>query len=169
MFEERRARPDWGREMDIPFARAIDRGQVMKIRDLNSGFSSSQTIYCAYYQASLVVEHIVRDLRPAEAARARRSRTPTASTPRRRSRRCSAIDIDELQKSFDAFLDKRYATLRAALKAPEGLKADMPLDQLKAIAAAHPDNFPVQMALGEALRAGESGCGDRGVRERARS
>ena len=37
VFEERRARAEWGREMDIPFARAIDRGQVLKIRDLNSG------------------------------------------------------------------------------------------------------------------------------------
>jgi len=55
---ERRARPDWGRDMDIPFARAIDRGGVIKIRELNSGFSSSQTINFAYYQASLVVEYI---------------------------------------------------------------------------------------------------------------
>ncbi len=58
-FEEKRARPEWGREMDIPFARAIDRGKVLKLRDLNSGFMNPETISLAYYQASLVVEHIV--------------------------------------------------------------------------------------------------------------
>ena len=58
-FEEKRARPEWGREMDIPFARAIDRGQVIPLKDLNSGFSSPETISLAYFQSSLVVEHIV--------------------------------------------------------------------------------------------------------------
>jgi tetratricopeptide (TPR) repeat protein len=150
VYEERRARPDWGRDMDIPFARAVERGQVLKIRDLNSGFSSSQTISFAYYQASLIVEHIVdtygqRKLRALVAAYGDGSDTETAI------KNALGVDIDELQKGFDAVLEKRYATLRSALKVPEGLTAETPLDKVKVIAADNPDNFVAQMALGEAL------------------
>lgn len=152
VFEERRARADWGRDMDIPFARAIDRGQVIKIKDLNSGFSSSQTINFAYYQASLVVEHIhdtygQRKLRALIEAYADGSDTETAI------KKALGVDIDELQKGFDASLDSRYAKLRRALKAPEELTPEMTLDQAKAVAAAHPESFPAQMAVGEALAA----------------
>jgi cellulose synthase operon protein C len=152
VFEERRARPDWGRDMDVPFARAIDRGGVLKIRELNAGFTSPQTINFAYYQASLVVEHIhdtygQRQLRALIAAYADGSDTETAIT------RALGIDIDQLQTSFDAMLDRRYAAMRRALTAPDGVKDGMSADQLKALAAAHPDNFTVQMMLGESLAA----------------
>ncbi len=70
VFEERRARDDWGREMDLPFTRAIDRGQVIKLRELNSGFTNPETISLSYYQASLVVEHIVEVHGQREVARA---------------------------------------------------------------------------------------------------
>jgi tetratricopeptide (TPR) repeat protein len=154
VFEERRARPDWGREMDVPFARAIDRGQVIKIRDLNSGFSSAETINFAYYQASLVVEYIhdtygQRKLRALISAYADGSDTETAI------KKALGIDIDELQKGFDASLDTRYAKLRRALKAPEEMKPGITAEQLKALASANPDSFPVQMALGETLAASD--------------
>jgi tetratricopeptide (TPR) repeat protein len=150
VFEERRARPQWGRDMDVPFARAMDRGQVLKIRDLNSGFSSAATISFAYYQASLLVEHIVElygqpKLRALVAAYGDGSDTETAI------KKSLGVDIDELQSSFDAMLDKRYATLRQALKVPEGLKPGMPADRVKAIADENPGSFAAQMALGESL------------------
>jgi tetratricopeptide (TPR) repeat protein len=149
-YEERRARKEWGRDMEIPFARFLDRGQVLKIRDLNSGFSSSQTISYAYYQASLLVEHIVdnhgqRQLRALVMAYADGSDTETAI------KKALGIDIDELQKNFDAALDKRYANLRRALKVPEGLAPGLPLDKITAIASDHPESFAAQMTLGDAL------------------
>jgi tetratricopeptide (TPR) repeat protein len=150
VFEERRARPDWGREMDIPFARAVERGQVIKLSELNSGFSSAATINFAYYQASLVVELIhdtygQRKLRALVAAYADGSDTETAI------KKSLGIDIADLQKSFDAMLEKRYAKLRLTLKVPEELKEDMSADQVKAVAAKHPDSFPAQMLLGQAV------------------
>ena len=39
VWEERRARPEWGREMDVAFAHAMDKNKVMKLADLNEGFS----------------------------------------------------------------------------------------------------------------------------------
>lgn len=152
VFEERRGRPDWGREMDIPFARAIGTNKVARLSDLNSGFASSATINYAYYQASLVVELIFdtygqRKLRGFIAAYADGSDTEQAL------RKSLGIGIDDLQKQFDAMLDTRYGKLRAALKVPEGLEPDMPLDKVKAIASAHPESFAAQMALGDALAA----------------
>jgi tetratricopeptide (TPR) repeat protein len=151
VFEERRARPDWGREMDIPFAGAVERGQVIKLRELNSGFSSAATISFAYYQASLVVELIhdtygQRKLRALVEAYADGSDTETAI------KKALGIDIDELQKAFDAMLETRYAKLRRALKTPDDLKnPDMPVDKVKAVASANPESFPAQMLLGQAL------------------
>jgi tetratricopeptide (TPR) repeat protein len=150
VYEERRARPEWGRDMDLPFARSLERGQLVKIRDLNSGFSSSATISYAYYQASLLVEHIVetygqRQLRALVTAYADGSDTEAAI------KRALGIDIDALQGSFDAALEKRYAPLRAKLKVPEGLAPGLPPEKIKAIADANPENYIAQMTLGESL------------------
>ena len=45
--------------MEVTFARAMDKGKVLKLRDLNAGFTKPDTIALAYYEASLLVEHIV--------------------------------------------------------------------------------------------------------------
>jgi len=59
VFEERRARAEWGREGEYTFLQAYARGNLIKVADLNSGFSSSKTIIIAYHEASLVAEHLV--------------------------------------------------------------------------------------------------------------
>jgi tetratricopeptide (TPR) repeat protein len=150
VYEERRARREWGRDMDLPFARYLDSGKVLKIRDLNTGFSSSQTISYTYYQASLLVEHIVeahgqRQLRALVEAYADGTDTEGAI------KKALGTSIDELQESFDAVLEKRYGGLRRALKVPEGLAPGTPPDKVKAIAAANPESFAAQMALGDVL------------------
>jgi cellulose synthase operon protein C len=151
VFEEKRARPEWGREMDIPFARAIDRGQVIKLKELNSGFTNPETISLAYFQSSLVVDHIVEvygqpKLKALVQSYATGIDTETAI------KQVLGVEIDALQTTFDAFLEKRYGTLRKTLAVPEGLSADMPLDALRALASANADNFTAQLALGMALK-----------------
>ena len=79
VFEERRGRPEWGRETDMSFAMALNEGKLLKLNDLNEGFSDPRMITIAYYQASLVVEHLVNtygeaafhELHPRLRARAR--------------------------------------------------------------------------------------------------
>ena len=151
VFEERRARDDWGREMDLPFTRAIDRGQVIKLRELNSGFSNPETISLSYYQASLVVEHIVevygqRKLRELVRSYADGLDTEAAI------KHALGVDIDALQQTFDAFIEKRFANARRAMAAVEGLGPETPLEQLKTIAAANPGSYAAQMSLGMALQ-----------------
>ena len=147
VFEERRARPNWGREMNLPFARAIGRGQVIKLRDLNSGFSNPETISLSYYQASLVVEHIVETHGQAKLRELVRSYADGLETETA-IERALGVDIDALQKTFDVFVDARFRDVRRALAAPEGFEADAPADRLKTFASANPGSYPVQMALG---------------------
>ena len=152
VWEETRGRAEWGREMEVTFAGAINRGQVMKLRDLNAGFSNPETISLAYYQASLLVEHIVQrfseaSLRELVRVFADDLETEAAVT------RVLKVPIDDLQKTFDGFLETRFGTLRRALAAPEGLAPDLPIERLRALAEANAGSFPVQMALARALEA----------------
>ncbi len=153
-YEETRARPEWRRNMTVPFVRAMDAGEVLKLRDLNSGFQDPRTISMAYYQASVLVEHIVQKhgdaaLRALVASFADGIDTETAVS------RVLKTDLDALQSSFDAYLEQRFGSLRRALHVPEGFTPDQPLDRLKTAAAEHPESYAVQMALGRALRSSD--------------
>jgi cellulose synthase operon protein C len=150
-YEETRARPEWFRNMTVPFVRAMEAGEVIKLRDLNSGFQDPSKISMAYYQASVLVEHIVEQygqdaLRAFVAAFADGIDTEAAIT------RVFKTDIDTLQSSFDKYIAERYGPLQRALAVPDGFDPEQPLDKLKAVAAQYPDNYTVQMVLGRALR-----------------
>jgi tetratricopeptide (TPR) repeat protein len=150
-FEEVRAGRDWGREMDVTFARALEAGKVFPLADLNSGFTNPETISLAYFQSSLIVEHIVERfgqprLRALVQVYATGVDTDEAVT------KVLGVTLDDLQTSFTAFLDGRYRRLRQVLKAPDGLETATTVEALEALARRQPDSFPVQMALGEALR-----------------
>jgi cellulose synthase operon protein C len=153
VFEEKRARPEWGREMEVPFAQALEEGKLLKLRDLNEGFSDPKLISLTYYQTSLLVEHIIathgepalRDLLRAYGRGLEDEEAIKASLN---------TTYDALQSSFDAKLEREYKTLRTALKAPE-IPAMPTLEQLKTLATEHPGSFRVQLQLADALR--ESG------------
>ena len=146
-------------------------GEMLKLRDLNAGFQNPRTISLAYYEASLLVEHIVRRLRRTQAARAgavvcRRHH----DRGRGRKALCVEIDCDCMQTSFDAFLDERFGALRRALDAPDEFAVPTSrVEKLKALAAAHPESY----RRADGARAGAapdgSGGGDRGVRARGRA
>ncbi len=152
VFEEKRARPEWGREMEVAFARALEAGETLKLRDLNAGFQNPQTISMAYYEASLLVEHIVQK-HGEPSLRALVQSFATGVDTEGAIKKVLSSDIDALQGTFDAFLGERFGALRRALAIPEGFTPDQPLEKLNAAAAANPDSFAVQMALGRALRA----------------
>ncbi|HUE86590.1 MAG TPA: tetratricopeptide repeat protein [Vicinamibacterales bacterium] len=153
-YEETRARPEWFRNMTVPFVRAMDAGEVIKLRDLNSGFQDPRTISLAYYQASVLVEHIVERfgqdaLRAFVASFAEGIDTEAAIT------RVFKTDIDALQASFDAYIAERFGPLQRALAAPEGVEPELPLEKLTAAVAEHPDSYVAHMVLGRALRSSD--------------
>jgi len=153
-FEETRAGRDWGREMDVTFARALEAGKVFPLKDLNSGFTNPETISLAYFQSSLIVEHIVERFGQPRLRALVQVYATGVDTDAAVSQALS-VPLDNLQASFTRFLETRYGRLRQVLKAPEGLAQAMTVEALEALARQHADSFPVQMALGEALRASQ--------------
>ena len=150
VYEERRARPEWGRETEIPFARALDRGQVLPIRDLNSGFTNPELIALSYYQASLVVEHVV-DRFGQPALRRLVQAYADGRDNETTIRAALGVDLDDLQTTFTAFLDERFGSLRRALAVPDTLVPGLPVAALRTMVDEHPGSAPVLLALGDAL------------------
>lgn len=152
VFEEKRARPEWGREMEVAFAQALEGGRVMKLRDLNAGFTSPETISLAYYEAALLVEHLVA-AHGEPALRKLLVLFGEGLDAEQAMQRALGVTLDQLQASFDQYLATSFGPLRAALRVPAGVNlGTMSVDQLRRVAADHPGSFPVQMALGTALR-----------------
>ena len=89
----------------------------MKLDVLNEGFSDPKMISLAYYQASLVVEHLVETYGEpklhAAAARLRRGLEDEDG-----DQGGLGVSLAQLQTSFDARLEKQYSGLRRALKTP---------------------------------------------------
>jgi tetratricopeptide (TPR) repeat protein len=149
VWEERRAAPEWGREMEVSFAHALDQNKVMKLKVLNDGFSDPQLISLAYYEASLVAEHLANTygmdkLRELLRAYGRGLETDEAV------KQVYGVTLDDIQASFDAHIAERYAPLRAALKTPK-VQGEVGPDDVKKLAEQNPGSFPVQMLLGETL------------------
>jgi tetratricopeptide (TPR) repeat protein len=149
VYEERQARPDWGREMEVPFAQALDAGKLLKLRDIQEGFSDPRMISLVYHQSSLVVEHLVDTYGQQALWRMLRAfgkglETDAAFTE------AFGVTLDEVQTGFDARLEKQYASLRRALKGPQ-IPPKAGVDELKKLAAENPESFAAQMALAGAL------------------
>ena len=160
-YEEQRARPAWGRDMDLTFAQALNDGNVLSLRDLNGGFSKPETISLSYFQASVLVGHIVdgygdRVLRDLITAYGDGLETEEALAS-------VGLDFDTLQASFDQAVDERFGALRQTLRPIERpseseepeteLDPGAQLDALRDLGRTHPDRFAVQFELGKALRA----------------
>ncbi len=59
VYEEHKARPGWGDNLDISFIKAYKEGELLKASELNMGFTRPENpgqISLAYYQAALVCE-----------------------------------------------------------------------------------------------------------------
>ncbi len=152
-YEEKLERPDWARPQDMQFASMLNRKETLKLTDLEGGFSDGRTISMAYFQAGVLVEHIVATFGDAGLHKLIRAYGQGLDTPAALK---SALDtdVDQLQAGFDRTVDRLFGKLRAALEPPaEGTDlAKMPLDQLKTYASSREGNYLAQVTLGEALR-----------------
>lgn len=159
VYEETLARPEWGRDMEVPFALALEQGKALKLEDLNSGFTRPDTIALAYYQASLLVDHIIKTHGEAKLHALVRSYGEGAEG-NAALEKAVGVSLADLQASFSQALDTRFASLRAALRdvgSPSAggiaMPGDAGLGVLKAAAAANPTSYAAQMKLGMALAA----------------
>jgi tetratricopeptide (TPR) repeat protein len=157
VYEETLERREWGRGMDMTFAGMLNRNETLKLRDLNAGFTDGRTISLAYFQASLLVEHLMAVYGQGGLNKLLRAYGQGQDTDAALK---SALDtdLDALQAGYDGMLDRKFGALRRALQAPEeGVDLrKMTTDALQTYAGAHPGSYAAQFALGVALRkAGE--------------
>src|SRR3954470_6592051 len=151
-YEETQARPDWGREMEIPFALALERGKALKLADLNSGFTRPDTIALAYYEASLLVDHIVRTYGDAKLQALVKS-YGEGLEGNDAIEEVLDTDFDKLQIGFDQYTERTFGALQKALVVPKDVQlAKAPIDELRKLANENPRSYPVQLAYGHALR-----------------
>jgi tetratricopeptide (TPR) repeat protein len=152
VFEERRARREWGREGEFQFLERMAKGELIKVSELNSGFMSVRTITLAYHQSSLFVEHLVEAHGDAGLQRMLKAYGEGLDTEVV-LRRALDTDYDDLQRSFDQFLDRRFGKARAALTPieGEGPGADADAAAVRAYAARYDGNYAVQLRAGRIL------------------
>lgn len=151
-FEEKRARPEWARGQDVEFATLLGRGGTIKLRELNAAFTNPRTISLAYFEAALLVEHLVEVYGDSGVSKLVRVYAQGIDTDAALK---SALDtdFDQLQASFNQFNDRMFGAITPALRA--GAKDEelqtMPLTALRAYGAGNPESFAAQLALGRAL------------------
>ena len=148
-YEEKLGSPAWGREGELSFVAAYGAGEHMTLRELNAAFQDPEKISLAYYQASILTEHIVGKY----GMGALRKLLVTYGEGLEGEAALKAglgVDIDTLQADFDALLVSRYGSIVRALKPPKELEPGK--GNPEAIAAAFPHSFQAQVALGEHLR-----------------
>ena len=155
VYEEKRARPEWGREMDIEFAGMLNRGETIKLRELNAAFQNPKTISLAYYQASLLVEHLVTTYGDAGLHKLLRAYGQGLDTDAALKAALNT-DFDQLQAGFDEIVERQFGAMRKALdgaaEGAEDLLRDVRRRRCRRSRPSNPRSFPVQMALGRALR-----------------
>ncbi len=153
VYEETQHRDDWGREMEMEFASMLNRGEVLKLKDLNAAFQNPKTISLAYYQASLLVEHIVSAFGE-RALRALVRGFEKGGDTEAVFKATLNTDFEQMQAGFDQTIERKFGALKRAMAVPDGVEdlIKTPTATLKTMAAENPRSYPVQVALGRALR-----------------
>src|SRR3954452_10709421 len=116
-YEEKVARADWARGMDMEFAALLNRGQTIKLEELNASFQDPRRIGLAYFQASLLVEHIVDTYGDEGLHKLLRAYGQGLET-NEAMRTAVGADLGQMQEAFDRRMEDKYGKIRAALKEP---------------------------------------------------
>ena len=64
VFEEKRARPEWARKMDLFLFAALDQDKLLPLNNINSGFTRPEfprQIILSYYQSMKIVEFLINN------------------------------------------------------------------------------------------------------------
>jgi len=178
VFEERRARPGWGDDVQIGFVTSLRDGDLLGIADLNDGFMRPKfpnQIGLSYYQASLICDWIEENY-GFGAIRSMLAGYRDGKTTEEVFEESLSLTLEAFDEAFFGHLLERFGGAVAALgDAPseagdeeegegsgEGGPSRAPtrnrfaggepdLAELGKLAAEHPDDFRIQMTYGNAL------------------
>ena len=147
-YEEKLGSAAWGREGELTFAMAYGQGEHMSLRELNAAFQDPEKISLAYYEASILTEHIVETYGMG-ALRKLLVTYGEGLEGEAALKKGLGVDIDTLQADFDKVLSGKYSAVVKALTPPKELEPGK--GNPEASAAAFPDSFKAQVTLGEFL------------------
>ena len=151
VYEESLERSEWGRGMDVDFAVMLNRDETLDLVNLEAAFRDPRTISLAYFQASLLVEHMVATYGDAGLHRLLRAYGEGLDSDEALR---SALDTGfaELQTGFNDTVEARFGTLRRALDVGNEDVLALPLEAVRAAADRNPGNYQYHMRLGTMLR-----------------
>lgn len=118
VFEERRGRRGWGQNVSPAFLQAFADGRLRPASRLNDGFvrpAYPQQVMHSYYQASLLCDMIARDFGERALMEMLRGYKAGHSTEQV-VRRVLRMDLDALDKRFDAYVRERFGRAMAAVQ-----------------------------------------------------
>ena len=148
-FEERRARPDWGREMEVPVRAGARRRKAAQGARHSRGIQRSADVVASLSPVVARRRAPDRHIRKEAWWRLLRAYGKGLETDAA-FKEAFNVTLDDVQASFDARLEEEYADLRRAMKTPT-IPEKPTLDQLKKLASENPGSFAVQMMLAQAL------------------
>ena len=183
VFEERRARPGWGDDVQIPFITSLRDGDLLGIADLNDGFMRPKfpnQIGLSYYQASLICDWIEENY-GFDAILLMLAGYREGKSTEDVFQEAMSLSLESFDERFFGHLRERFGTAMAALYDVPGAVGkddaedeepgeDGPsrgprrnlfagsgpdLEALERVAKERPDDFRVQMTYGNALFAEE--------------
>jgi tetratricopeptide (TPR) repeat protein len=149
-YEEHRRVAAWGRELTLEFARNLAKGETFGVKGLPAAFKNPETLSLGYFEASLVVEHLV-DLKGYAGLRALLRAYADGVSDNEAFTQAYGMDLDRMDASFAGFVKQKYAALAAALADPPSEVEPHDIAGLKARAARAPNNFASQWTYGRAL------------------
>lgn len=153
VYEEREANAAWGHESEMPFLRMWIEGDTIPLKDLNAGFQDPEKISIAYFQASLLVEHLIAKF-GLEGFKKLVTSFSTATEPDGPVKASLGQSLAELQPSFDQFLESRYGKLKSAMSRPKGvpeIDAKLGGEAVARLATEHAGSYVVQFEAARAL------------------
>ena len=182
VVEERRARPAWGDDVQIPFITSLRDGDLLGIGELNDGFMRPKfpnQIGLSYYQASLICDWIEENY-GFDAILLMLAGYREGKSTEEVFQEAMSLSLESFDERFFGYLRERFGAAMAALHDVPGAVGkdaedeepgeDGPsrgprrnlfagsgpdLEALEEVAKERPDDFRVQMTYGNALFAEE--------------
>ena len=153
VYETRIARPEWNIDLEAEFVDATVQGKLLAVSDLNRGFTrpeSRDQVILSYYQASIVVEHIV-DAHGFEAIRRMLKLYDENRSTDEVVRTVFDLSMDDFDRSFADYAEKRSDRLRRVLRFKPSRDEKLSVADLDAMTADYPESFFAHLMLGQAL------------------
>jgi len=156
VYEERRARSEWGNRLTPSFLMAYRDGRLLPVSELNDGFmrpSYPGQVSHAYYQASLVCEFIEQE-HGYQALVAMLAGYGGGRTTADLMKTVLGTEPPEFDRSFEEFLSGRFGRIAAVLPSgdsQENAAAYHSKEQVLRRARANPNDFVAQLAMGRIL------------------